>query len=182
MAHTLNPNLVTILPYKGITPRIHDSVTLFDGVRITGDVEIGEDSTVWFNTVIRGDVNVIRIGKRTNVQDLSMLHVTHERYALTIGNDVTLGHSVVVHGCTIHDFSLIGMGARVLDGAVINSHSIIAAGAVVRERFIVPEGTLVAGTPAKIIRDLTESDMAMIKSIPPRYVDVAAEYRQGTKI
>ncbi|TAE23824.1 MAG: gamma carbonic anhydrase family protein [Candidatus Kapaibacterium sp.] len=178
MPHTLNPSLVTILPYKGIAPRIHESVTLFDGVRITGDVELGEECTVWFNTVIRGDVNAIRIGKRTNVQDLSMLHVTHERYALTIGNDVTLGHSVVVHGCTIHDFVLIGMGARVLDGAVVNSNSIVAAGAVVRERFIVPEGTLVAGTPAKIIRDLTESDLAMIKAIPPRYVDVAAEYRK----
>jgi gamma-carbonic anhydrase len=179
MAHILNPNLVTIVPYKGINPRIHDSVTLFDGVRITGDVEIGEDCTVLYNSVIRGDVNVIRIGKRTNVQDLSMLHVTHERYPLTIGNDVTLGHSVVVHGCTIHDFALIGMGARVLDGAVINSHSIVAAGAVVRERFVVPEGTLVAGTPAKVVRDLTEADMQMIKVIPPRYVEVAAEYRKN---
>jgi gamma-carbonic anhydrase len=177
MAHIFNPQLVSIMPYKGITPSIHASVSLFDGVRITGDVEIDEDCTVWFNSVIRGDVNAIRIGKRTNVQDLSMLHVTHERYPLIIGNDVTLGHSVVVHGCTIHDFALIGMGARVLDGAVINSRSIVAAGAIVRERFIVPEGTLVAGTPAKIIRDLTDSDMEMITSIPPRYVEVAAQYR-----
>ena len=166
MAHIFNPQRVTIMPYKGITPSIHESVTLFDGVCITGDVEISEDCTVWFNSVIRGDVNAIRIGKRTNIQDLCMLHVTHERYALTIGSDVTLGHSVVVHGCTIHDFALVGMGARVLDGAVINSRSIVAAGAIVRERFIVPEGTLVAGTPAKIIRDLTDSDMEMITAIP----------------
>jgi carbonic anhydrase/acetyltransferase-like protein (isoleucine patch superfamily) len=178
MPHILNPNLVTIAAYKGIMPRLHDSVTLFDGVRITGDVEMGEDCTVWYNSVIRGDVNTIRIGKRTNVQDLSMLHVTHERHPLTIGDDVTLGHSVVVHGCTIHDFALIGMGARVLDGVVVNSHSIIAAGAIVRERFIVPSGVLVAGIPAKIIRDLTDADRAMINAIPPRYVEVAAQYRQ----
>jgi gamma-carbonic anhydrase len=177
MARIFNPQQVTIMPYKGIMPRIHESVTLFDGVRITGDVEIGEDSTVWYNSVIRGDVNAIRIGNRTNVQDLCMLHVTHERYALTIGNDVTLGHSVVVHGCTIHDFALVGMGARVLDGAIIHARSMVAAGAVVRERFIVPEGTLVAGIPAKIVRDLTDKDMEMLTSIPPRYVEVAAQYR-----
>jgi gamma-carbonic anhydrase len=177
MPHILNPHLVTIAPYKGVMPRLHDSVTLFDGVRITGDVEMGEDCTVWYNSVIRGDVNAITIGKRTNVQDLSMLHVTHEKYPLTIGNDVTLGHSVVVHGCTIHDFTLIGMGARVLDGVVVNSHSIVAAGAIVRERFVVPSGVLVAGIPAKIVRDLTDADRAMITMIPPRYVDVAAQYR-----
>lgn len=178
MPHILNPNLVTIAPYKGIMPRLHESVTLFDGVRITGDVEMGEDCTVWYNSVIRGDVNTIRIGKRTNVQDLCMLHVTHEKHPLVIGNDVTLGHSVVVHGCTIHDFALVGMGARVLDGVIVNSHSIIAAGAIVRERFIVPSGVLVAGIPAKIIRDLTDADRAMITAIPPRYVDVAAQYRK----
>lgn len=177
MPYILNPQQVTIAPFKGITPRIHDSVTIFDGVRITGDVEIGEDCTIWYNTVIRGDVNFIRIGKRTNVQDLSMLHVTHEKHPLHIGNDVTLGHSVVVHGCTIHDHALIGMGARVLDGVVVNSHSIVAAGAIVRERFIVPEGVLVAGIPAKIIRDLTDDDRKMIAMIPPRYVDVAEVYR-----
>lgn len=178
MPHILNPNLVTIAPYQGIMPRLHESVTLFDGVRITGDVEMGEDCTVWYNSVIRGDVNTIRIGKRTNVQDLCMLHVTHEKHPLVIGNDVTLGHSVVVHGCTIHDFALVGMGARVLDGVIVNSHSIIAAGAIVRERFIVPSGVLVAGIPAKIIRDLTDADRAMITAIPPRYVDVAAQYRK----
>jgi gamma-carbonic anhydrase len=172
------PN-VTILPYKGISPKIHPSVQLFDGVRITGDVVLGKDCTVWFNTVIRGDVHWIRVGERTNIQDLSMLHVTHERHPLTIGNDVTLGHSVVVHGCTIHDFALIGMGARVLDAAVIHSYSIVAAGSVVRERFEVPEGVLVAGAPAKIIRDLTDKDMDMIQSIPPRYVDVAQHYRDS---
>jgi carbonic anhydrase/acetyltransferase-like protein (isoleucine patch superfamily) len=177
MPYILNPSQVTIAPYKGIMPRLHQSVTVFDGARITGDVEIGEDCTIWYNTVIRGDVNAIRIGKRTNVQDLSMLHVTHEKYALEIGDDVTLGHAVVVHGCVIHNFALIGMGARVLDGAVVHSHSIVAAGAIVRERFIVPEGVLVAGIPAKIVRDLRDEDREMIRAIPPRYVSVAEIYR-----
>jgi carbonic anhydrase/acetyltransferase-like protein (isoleucine patch superfamily) len=169
--------VATILPYKGIYPRLHPTVELFEGVRITGDVEIGEHSVVLFNSVIRGDVNTIRIGTNTNIQDLSMLHVTHEQYPLVIGNSVTLGHSVVVHGCTIHDWSLIGMGARVLDGAVIGSYSIVAAGSLVRERFVVPEGVLVAGTPATIIRDINERERAMIEAIPPRYIDVAAQYR-----
>jgi len=177
MSH-LRKNGATILPYNGITPRIHPSVELFEGVRITGDVEIGEDSVILFNTVIRGDVNTIRIGSRTNVQDLSMLHVTHQRHPLVIGNNVTLGHGVIVHGCTIHDWSLIGMGARVLDGAVIHSRSIVAAGALVRERFEVPEGVLVAGTPATIIRDLNDRERAMIEDIPPRYIAVAEQYRR----
>ncbi len=172
------PDGVTILPYKGVLPRIHPSVVILEGARITGDVEIGEDSTVWFNTVIRGDVNSIRIGNRTNIQDLSMLHVTHEKHPLVIGNNVTLGHSVVVHGCTIHDWTLIGLGARVLDAAVVHSHSIVAAGALVLERFVVPEGVLVAGVPATIIRELNEKDRAMIAAIPPRYVGVAAQYQK----
>lgn len=171
-------NGATLLPYKGIWPRLHPTVELFEGVRITGDVEIGENSVVLFNSVIRGDVNCIRIGNNTNIQDLSMLHVTYETHPLIIGSNVTLGHSVVVHGCTIHDWSLIGMGARVLDGAVIHSRSIVAAGALVRERFEVPEGVLVAGTPAKIIRDINERELAMIEAIPPRYVEVGAQYRR----
>jgi carbonic anhydrase/acetyltransferase-like protein (isoleucine patch superfamily) len=170
-------NGATILPYNGIYPSIHASVELFEGVRITGDVTIGEDSVVLFNSVIRGDVNTIRIGSQTNIQDLSMLHVTHETHPLVIGNNVTLGHAVVVHGCTIHDWSLVGMGARVLDGAVIGSYSLVAAGSLVKERFVVPEGVVVAGMPAKIIRDVTDKDLAMIKAIPPRYVGVARQYR-----
>lgn len=170
------PAGVTILPYKGIYPTIHESVTVFEGARITGDVHIGRDSTVWFNTVIRGDVNYIRIGECTNIQDLTMLHVTHEKHPLHIGNNVTIGHSVVAHGCTINDWTLIGMGARILDAAVIHPRSIVAAGALVLERFIVPEGVLVAGVPAKIIRELRDEDLKMLQDISPRYVGVAAQY------
>src|SRR4051812_2851220 len=133
---------ITIMPFEGIAPSIHPSVFIAAGGGIIGDVTIGELSSVWFNVVIRGDVPYIRIGRRTNIQDLTMCHVTHKRHPLVIGDDVTVGHSAVLHGCTINDRVLVGMGAKVLDRAVVGSSSLIAAGAVVREGFTVPEGTL----------------------------------------
>jgi carbonic anhydrase/acetyltransferase-like protein (isoleucine patch superfamily) len=172
---------VSLLSYKGISPRIHSSVFLADGVRITGDVEIGRDSSVWFNTVMRGDVFHIRIGERTNIQDLVMLHVTTDTYPLIIGNDVTIGHSAIVHGCTVHDGALIGMGAILLDNCVIGEGSIIAAGTVVKEHFIVPPRTLVAGVPGHIIRHLAPHDDIEYQSVGVRlakhYVNVASEYK-----
>ena len=133
--------LSSVLPYRGITPQIHESVFIAEGARIIGDVTIGRDSSVWFNSVVRGDVHRIRIGEKTNIQDNCVLHVTHARYALTIGSNVTVGHSVVLHGCTIGDFCIIGMGAIVLDNAFVNSGSFVAAGALVPENFVVPKGT-----------------------------------------
>ncbi len=172
---------ISILPYKGKSPIIHESVFLADGVRITGDVEIGADSSVWFNTVIRGDVYHIRIGKRTNIQDLVMLHVTTDKYALHIGNDVTIGHSAVVHGCTVNDGALIGMGAILLDNCVIGEGSIVAAGTVVKEHFVVPPRTLVAGVPGVIVRELIPQDSAEYQAVGQRlaahYVHVAGEYK-----
>lgn len=168
----------SILTYHGITPKIHESVFLTEGVRIIGDVEIGEDSSVWYNSVIRGDVHFIRIGKRTNIQDLSMLHVTHNKYPLIIGDNVTVGHSAVLHGATIRNCVLIGMGARILDRSIVNNYSLVAAGAVVREGFEVPEGTLVAGVPAKIIRDLTQEEHAKLEESAANYVRYTAEYRK----
>ena len=112
-----------ILPYKGIMPKLDPTVFVTDGCYIIGDVEIGKDSSVWFGSVIRGDVFHIRIGERTNIQDNSIIHVTHDTYPTIIGNDVTIGHGVILHGCTLNDFCLIGMGAKVLDQAVIGSHS-----------------------------------------------------------
>lgn len=122
-----------IIPYADITPTVDETVFVAHGAVILGDVHIGKDSSVWFNVVIRGDVHQIRIGERTNVQDLSMLHVTCNKHALTIGNGVTIGHCVMLHGCTVEDYALIGMNATVLDGAAIGHHSMVAAGAVVRE-------------------------------------------------
>ena len=115
-----------IITYKGITPKIDPSVFIADGVYIIGDVEIGKDSSVWFNTVIRGDVNFIRIGERTNIQDNTVVHVTNKKFPTHIGSNVTIGHSAVIHACTIQDFSLIGMGAVILDDANIGKYSLVA--------------------------------------------------------
>lgn len=166
-----------IFTFKGITPKIHPSVFICDGVKIIGDVEIEEDTNIWYNTVIRGDVNYIRIGKRNSIQDLSMLHVTVNTHPLIIGSDITIAHSVTLHGCTLKDNCFIGMGAVVLDGAVINSNSMIAAGCLIKEGFIVPEGVLMAGVPGKIVRDLTENDIEKMKTNVKNYLGYVQDYR-----
>jgi gamma-carbonic anhydrase len=158
-----------LFAYKNLFPRIDESVFLASGVKIIGDVEIGVNSSVWYNCVIRGDVHYVKIGNDTNIQDLSMLHVTNNRYPLNIGNKVTIGHSVKLHGCTIQDLSLIGIGAIVLDGAVIEEMSLVAAGAVIKPGFVVPSGKLVAGVPGKIIRDLTKEEMDDFEASSNRY-------------
>lgn len=172
----MNRNSGRILPYKGIMPKLHPSVFVTEGCYIIGDVEIGKDSSVWFGSVIRGDVFHIRIGERTNIQDNSILHVTHDLYPTLIGNDVTVGHGVILHGCTVNDFCLIGMGAKVLDQAVIGSNSLIAAGTVVRERFQVPEGVLVAGVPGKIVRDLTQDEIDRLHESSQNYQQYVQSY------
>lgn len=167
----------SIITFKGITPKIHPSVFICEGVKIIGDVEIGADSSVWYNTVIRGDVHYIRIGERTNIQDLCMLHVTNGRFPLNIGNEITIGHSVTIHGATINDKCLIGIGAMVLDGAIVNSNSFIAAGALVKEGFVVPEGVLVAGVPGRIIRELKPEEIERINHSAVNYCKYTDEYR-----
>lgn len=174
-----DPSLVSILPFRGKMPVLHPSVFVCDGVRIIGDVEIGEDCSVWFNSVIRGDVNAIRIGNRTNIQDLCMLHVTYRKHSLQVGNNVTVGHSAVLHGAVIHDYTLIGMGAKVLDRCVVNSYSLVAAGAVLPEGFVVPEGTLVAGVPARVIRELREEERLAIEKSAQNYIDYVAMYHSA---
>lgn len=163
-------NEVKLLPYNNTFPKLHESVFTASGSKIIGDVEIAKDSSIWYNTVIRGDVNYIKIGERTNVQDCSMLHVTNKIYPLIIGNDVTIGHSVTLHGCILKDFCLIGMNAVVLDGAIIEEKSMVAAGSVVRPGYIVPTGKLAAGVPAKIIRDLSEDEMHEFERSSNRYI------------
>lgn len=164
-------NEIKLFPYKDLFPKLHESVFLASGAKIIGDVEIGENSSVWYNTVVRGDVNYIRIGSKTNVQDCSMLHVTNQKYPLVIGNEVTVGHSVTLHGCTLKDLCLIGMRAVVLDGAVIEEKALVAAGAVVKQGFVVPSGKLAAGVPAKIIRDLSDEEMNSFIQYSNRYVE-----------
>ena len=158
---------VKLFPYKDFYPKLHKSVFLASGAKIIGDVEIGENSSVWYNTVIRGDVNYVRIGSMTNVQDSSMLHVTNNKYPLVIGSKVTIGHSVTLHGCILKDTCLIGMGAVVLDGAVVEEKAMVAAGAVVKPGSVVPSGKLAAGVPANI----SDEEMLDFESSAARYVE-----------
>ncbi|MBI3598775.1 MAG: gamma carbonic anhydrase family protein [Nitrospirae bacterium] len=165
--------------FQGKTPKIHANIFLAPSADVIGDVEIGNDSSVWFNTVIRGDVHFIRIGERTNIQDLSILHVTRKTHPLIIGNDVTVGHHVTLHGCTISNRVLIGMGAVLLDGAVISDDAIVGAGALVTEGMIIPPFTLVIGVPAKIKRGLTEEEIAFLRKSAQNYVELAQLYIKG---
>lgn len=166
-----------IIPYQNIYPKIHKSVLIAEGAFVIGDVEIGENSSIWYNTVIRGDVNYIRIGERTNIQDLTMVHVTYKKFPTFIGSDVSIGHSAVIHGCKIDDFVLIGIGAKLLDNSHINSYSLVAAGSVIKEGFEVPSGTLAAGVPAKIIRDLRNDEIEKIKQNAKNYLFYCEQYK-----
>jgi carbonic anhydrase/acetyltransferase-like protein (isoleucine patch superfamily) len=146
----------TILPVKGIHPTIPSSCFVAPNATIVGDVEMGEACSVWFNTVIRGDVNSIRMGNKVNVQDGAVLHCTYQKTKVVIGNNVSIGHNALVHGCTIEDNVLIGMGAIVMDNCHIGSNTIIAAGAVVLENTVVESGCIYAGVPAKKVKDISQ--------------------------
>lgn len=165
--------------YNGVNPRIHETVFVAANAVVLGDVEIGVDSSIWFNAVVRGDVNSIRIGARTNIQDASVLHVTSGRWDLKIGDDVTVGHAAILHGCTVGDCSLIGMGARVLDGAKIGDHCLVAAGSLVREGKSVPDHSLVAGVPAVVKRTLEPEEIEKIKRSAEHYVAYKNDYLSG---
>jgi carbonic anhydrase/acetyltransferase-like protein (isoleucine patch superfamily) len=160
---------VKLYPYMDLFPTLDKSVFLASGVKIVGDVTIGSNSSVWYNCVIRGDVHYVKIGDMTNIQDCSMLHVTNGKYPLNIGSKVTIGHSVKLHGCTLQDLCLVGIGSIVLDGAVVEEKSMVAAGAVVKPNFRVPSGKLVAGIPAKVVRSLTNSEMDEFEKSAERY-------------
>jgi carbonic anhydrase/acetyltransferase-like protein (isoleucine patch superfamily) len=166
-----------IRSYRGHTPQIAPSAYIDPQAVIIGDVVIGEDSSVWPCAVVRGDVHYIRIGARTNIQDGSVLHVMRDTNALVLGDDVTVGHSVTLHGCTIESRCLIGMGSIILNGAVIGTGSIIAAGTLVPERTIVGAGSLMMGQPAKLRRSLTAQDLASIDAYSRRYVEYKETYR-----
>jgi carbonic anhydrase/acetyltransferase-like protein (isoleucine patch superfamily) len=167
-----------IRPYRGKRPQIAATAYIDPAAVIIGDVVIGEDSSVWPCTVIRGDVHHIRIGARTNIQDGCVLHVMRDEWPLTLGDDVTIGHSVTLHGCTIESRCLIGMGAIILNGAHIGTGSIIAAGALIPERTMIPSGSLVMGQPGKVKRTLSEADQAGITDYAQRYVEYKNIYRE----
>jgi carbonic anhydrase/acetyltransferase-like protein (isoleucine patch superfamily) len=164
------------ISYRGKTPDVHPTAFVADGAKIIGDVTVGERSTVWFNTVLRGDIAPIRIGRETSIQDCSVGHVD-EGQPLIVGDRVTVGHGAIIHGCTIGDDALIGMGAVVLSGAKVGEGALVAAGAVVRENAVIPPRTLVAGVPAKPIRELTEEECAGMAKNAQNYVLRGKEYR-----
>ena len=170
-----------IKKFNGKKPIIHNSTFIADDAVIIGDVKIGKQSSVWYKTVIRGDVNYIRIGDATNIQDSSVLHVTGDTHPLIVGNEVTVGHSVILHGCTVMDRVLVGMGSIVLDGAVLEENSFVAAGSVVSPGTIVPSGKLVKGIPAKVTRNLTRNEIKEIIASSEKYVINAANYMKDLK-
>ena len=167
-----------IRPYLGKHPKITASAYIDPAAVIIGDVIIGEDSSVWPCTVIRGDVHYIRIGARTNIQDGCVLHVMRDEHALILGDDVTIGHSVTLHGCTIESRCLVGMGAVILNGAHIGAGSIVAAGTLLLEGAKIPPGSLVVGHPGKVKRPLTGIDQASIDAYAARYVEYKNIYRE----
>lgn len=160
---------------------IHPTAWIAPGVIIVGDVEIGAQSSIWFGTVVRGDVHSIRIGARSNVQDNCTVHVTNGVWPVEIGDDVSIGHGVVVHGCTIGDGSLIGIGSRILDGARVGEGALVAAGSVVREGFEVPPRTLAAGVPAKVKRDLESDELERVRRNSLNYLEYTGIYRSEVR-
>ena len=159
-----------IHPFKAIKPEIHDSALVAESAQVIGDVVIGEESSIWFNAVVRGDVNYIRIGMRTNIQDGCVLHVARRTLPLIIGDEVTVGHNAVLHACTVGNRCLIGMGAIVMDDAEVGENSIVGAGALVISGTKIPPGSLVLGSPAQVKRPLTEEESRNIRESAAHYV------------
>ena len=177
---------VSIITLHGKTPRIHDSAFIAPGCRIIGDVEIGPDASIWYNCVIRADVNRIVIGARTNVQDGTVIHVSHDGphaklggFATVIGEDVTIGHKAIIHACRIEDAVLIGMGAIVLDGAVVKKHGFVGAGALIAPGKVVGEGELWLGNPAKKVRMLSDAEIEALYYSAGHYVRLKDAYLAG---
>lgn len=160
-----------ILPVNGKTLEHGENCWFAPNATIVGDVKMGDECTVWFNAVIRGDVNAIEMGNRVNIQDGAVIHCTYQKYATKIGNNVSIGHNAIVHGCEIEDNVLIGMGAIVMDNCLVKSNSIVAAGAVIIQNTIIESGSIWAGVPAKKVKDIDQSDFAgEIERISTNYV------------
>jgi carbonic anhydrase/acetyltransferase-like protein (isoleucine patch superfamily) len=166
-----------IRPYRGKKPKLAPDVFIAPGAVVVGDVTIGEGSSIWYNTVVRGDVGGVIIGRTTNIQDLCLLHMTTGRSDLFIGDEVTVGHRVVVHGCTIEDRCLIGIGAVILDDAVIGAGSVVAAGAVVLERTRIPPNSFVTGLPARVKKTLDAAEASLSVDIARHYCERAQEHK-----
>lgn len=166
-----------IIPFNGTAPKIDPSAYVSSSARVIGDVEIGAEASLWFNVVVRGDVHRIRIGARTNLQDQVTVHVTGGRWPTTLGDEVTVAHGVILHGCSVGDRCLVGIGAIVLDGAEIEPDCMIAAGSLVAPRAKVPSGHLVMGSPAKVARPLRPEELEHLRQSAENYVGYARSYR-----
>jgi carbonic anhydrase/acetyltransferase-like protein (isoleucine patch superfamily) len=168
-----------IYPFRGIWPTLGEGVFIAPGARVIGDVHIGAESSIWFNCVLRGDVNSIRIGARTNLQDGTVVHVTINSFPTRIGNDVLIGHTAIIHGCTLEDGAFVGMGATVMDGCVIEQGGMLAAGSLLTPGKVIKPGQLWAGLAARNVRDLTAEEVKNNKEGQQGYVKMAAEYLRG---
>lgn len=170
--------------FKDTTPTLGEKTWVASSADVIGDVSCGEDCSIWFGSVVRGDVHSIKIGNRVNIQDLSMVHVTHYKKAdksdgnpTIIGDDVTIGHRVMLHGCTIENACLIGMSATILDGAVIGKESIVGAGSLVTKNKVFPPRSLIMGSPAKVVRELSDEEVKELYASAQRYVTFKEDYR-----
>ena len=166
-----------VLGYEGIIPQIHDSCFIADSAELIGKVEIGENTSVWYNCVIRGDENNIKIGKYTNIQDGTVVHISKE-YGTDIGDYVTVGHKAIIHACKIGDNVLVGMGAIILDGAEIEDNVLIGAGSIVTPGKKIPSGSLVLGSPARVVRELSSEEIEQLKQSATDYVKYAEKHKK----
>ncbi len=167
-----------IKSFNGTAPKIHETAFVAENATIIGDVEIGEDSSVWFGSVLRGDVNFIRVGARSNIQDGSVIHVSSKTHPTILEDEVTLGHRVTLHGCYVETGCLIGIGATVLDGARIGKNSLVAAGSLVTPNTLVPPRSLVIGSPARVKRELTDEEIYNLASFWQNYTELLKFYKQ----
>lgn len=165
-----------LLPYKKIMPTIGDKVFIAENAAVIGDVVIGEESSIWFGCTVRGDVHEIRIGKRTNIQDNTVIHTTRNLSGTYIGDEVTVGHGAILHACTLGDQSFVGMGAIILDEAKLEPRAMLAAGAVLTPRKIVPTGQLWGGSPARYMRDMTQEELKFLEISADNYVRLSQDY------
>ena len=162
--------------YKGVHPRVHQTAFVDGSAQVIGDVEVGEESSVWMHVVLRGDVHWIRVGRRSNVQDGTVVHVMNRTHPTTIGDEVTIGHGAIVHGCTVKDRVLVGMGAILLNGVEVGEDSIVAAGTLIVEEARIPPRSLVMGSPGKVRRSLSDAEVASILDYASRYVGYRLDY------
>ncbi len=165
-------------PFKNIDPKIHETAYIADDAIVIGDVEIGEDASVWFGSVVRGDVNFIRIGARTNIQDMTMIHVSSKTHSTILEEEITVGHNVTLHGCYVERGCLIGIGAILLDGVRVGANSLVAAGSLLTPGTQIPPNSMVMGSPAKVKRQLTSDELAYLDKSWRNYVELKKHYTQ----